>query len=607
MWSLSLFAALLSGICVATADQCVLDVKDNVTYVGISRNGVELFLNIPFGQDTGGANRFKPPRPYTPTPGSFVNAQSYGPACPQERTLADPPFQLSNTTNISENCLNLNVARPNGTSDQDRLPVMLYIFGGGFVSSNPKLGFLFYSGCIHGANETIYLKYQSLTHEVQIEGKNSEKRIAPDGLILESVENGLPVIHVGINYRLGFFGFAQSAALETEGSENAGLRDQRLAIEWVRDHIEHFGGDPNMITIFGQSSGGLAVGMQILAYGADRPVPFQRAICESQALEPGITGNFSIDAMELVVDYVGCNTTDLHSEETIGCLRDFDMETLLNASLATYLGDVAHNIGDIWLPVVDGDFVPAAPSQLIKEGRFGNVTTMIGWCQDDLAYFTDTNITTAQQTHDFVEAYVPTMTSDNVDKLLALYPIADFPANEAANKSSEFYRTARIWRDILMTCQPMWFAENIARLGNDVYLYDWNQTILDDIFKNLYNETGFGVVHGSEISYIFGNLTPYTPYFDPPAEDYALASRGSRSWSTFASTGKPGLEGHDTFQGFTPAFSADGEVSVFVVGGPDEGLSAIDGPNAKVAITQQKLRERCAFLNLDELIDQLRY
>jgi carboxylesterase type B len=95
----------------------------------------------------------------------------------------------------------------------------------------------------------------------------------PDGLILQSIKNGLPVIHVAINYRLGckllyheitalethnfsVFGFAQHETLRKEKSENAGLRDQRLAIEWVRDHIAAFGGDPEKITIFGQSSGG---------------------------------------------------------------------------------------------------------------------------------------------------------------------------------------------------------------------------------------------------------------------------------------------------------------------------------------------------------------
>ncbi|KAI8623702.1 putative lipase [Xylariaceae sp. FL1651] len=566
-------ALLLSGA--NCSNPRVVDEKEGVTFEGLNRNGIEVFLGISFGEDTGGANRFKPPKPYKYARGSVVSAQAYGPACPQEVGDAFPPFAYTATTEISEDCLNLVIGRPSGTTNQSHLPVMIYIYGGSLWS-----------------------------------GQNREAATAPDGLVLESIENGLPVIMVGINYRLGVFGFAQSAALEAEGSENAGLRDQRLAIEWVRDHIDQFGGDPEKITIFGQSSGGLSVGMQIMAYGGSKPVPFQQSICESQALEPGITGNFTIDAMRLVVDAIGCNASSLHSGETVACLRDFDMQTLLNASTSTYLSDVAHNYGDIWLPVIDGDFLPAAPSELIREGKFANVTTMIGWCEDDLTIFTDTSISTEQQVHDYIQAYAPAMTSDNVDKLLSLYPVSEFQSNAAANLTSQFYRTARIARDILMTCQPIFYAENLARRGNDVYLYDWNQTISDQVIAGLYNVTGFGVIHTSDLEYVFGNLSVYDSGgfpFRPTPADYALVSRGSRSWSTFASTGKPSLKGHDTFAGFTTAFPDNDEVDIFIAGGPYEGLSAIDGPKAKAVMKAERLSERCAFLNSDEIIEQLRY
>ncbi|KAJ2987405.1 hypothetical protein NUW58_g4526 [Xylaria curta] len=436
-------------------------------------------------------------------------------------------------------------------------------------------------------------------------------------MVRESVANGLPVIMVAINYRLGVFGFAQSAALKAERSENAGLRDQRLALEWVREHIDQFGGNRDKITIFGQSSGGLAVGMQIrsdssgaVAYGASKPVPFQQAIGQSQINEPGITGYFTAEAMKSVVSAVGCNASSLHSDKTVSCLRSFDTQTLLNASIETYVADVAHNVGDIWLPVVDGDFLPAAPSRLIKEGRFANITTTIGWCDNDLTAFIDTTISTDKHAHDFIQAYIPAMTSANVDKLLSLYPISEFIANTRANLSSQFYRTAQAVRDILMVCQPLFYAENLARRGNNVYLFDWNQTISDQVIEALTQETGYGVIHTSDLEYVFGNLSLYDngeyPFHATPA-DYALASRGSRSWSTFASTGKPSLKGHHTFAGFTPAFSRTGEISVFIAGGPHEGLSAIDGPRSKAALKVQRLRERCAFINSDEVIEQMRY
>ncbi|KAI1823314.1 putative lipase [Xylaria intraflava] len=553
----------------------VLDKSQDVTYNGLNRNGIEVFLGIPFGEGISGPNRFKPPMPYTPARGSAVNATSYGPACVQAQVPSNPPFSYTDVTAISEECLNLNIGRPSGTTNDSRLPVMVYIYGGSF--------FL---------------------------GQNREIATSPDGIVVESIENGMPVIVVAVNYRLGIFGFAQSGALEDEGSENAGLRDQRLAVEWVRDHIDQFGGNPEKITIFGQSSGGLAVGMQIMAYGGSKPVPFQQAICESQNNEPGITGNFTIDAMKRVVDVVGCNTTSLHSAETVSCLRNLDTGTLLNASLLTYSDDISDNIGDIWLPVVDGDFLPAAPSELIKQGKFANVTTMIGFCDNDLTAFTDLSIKTDEQAHAFIQAYVPTMTRANVDKFLSLYPIDEFQTNEAANLSSQFYRTAQAFRDILMVCQPLFYAENLAKRGSDVYLYDWNQTISDQVLKGLDNETGLGVIHTSDLEYVFGNLSAYDngeyPFHSSEA-DNALSSRGSRSWSTFASTGKPSAEYHNTFQGFTTAFPGGDEIDIFVAGGPHEGLSAIDGPRANAALKAQNLRERCAFINSDEIIEQLRY
>lgn len=161
-------AAALCHVGLATASPRVADAKRAVTYQGLERNGIEVFLNIPYGQDTGGENRFRPPKAHVPVPGSTVDATSYGPACPQKLGIWFPPISLGNITNVSEDCLNLNVARPRGTCATDRLPVMVYIHGGSFWA-----------------------------------GSNHETTILPDGMILESVRNGLPIIHVAMNYRLG--------------------------------------------------------------------------------------------------------------------------------------------------------------------------------------------------------------------------------------------------------------------------------------------------------------------------------------------------------------------------------------------------------------------
>jgi carboxylesterase type B len=360
----------------------------------------------------------------------------------------------------------------------------------------------------------------------------------------------------------------------------------------------------------------------LVAYGGTKPVSFQRAIAQSQIFEPGITANYSRDATRLVVDEVDCDGAAFDSSDTIACLRALDMQTLLNASVDTYTDDTAHNSGDIWLPAVDGDLLPAAPSQLVATGKFARgLTVMMGWTQDDEAVYTNVSIQTAQDTRDFLQAYIPDVSRTNMDKLLALYPVSEFtPVLTDSFLSAEFYRSARIFTDILVVCEPLLFGPQLASGGNgsEVFLYDWNQTVLGPALAAEYNEPqsvfDMGVVHISEYAYVFANLSVYDEEddgipFDPTASDYALTHRGSRSWSTFASIGKPSLAGHDTFVGWDKAYPGDDEGApyIFVAGGPHDGLSAVDGPEAKPWIRDQKLTERCDFLNSPEMIASLHW
>ena len=328
--------------------------------------------------------------------------------------------------------------------------------------------------------------------------------------------------------------------------------------------------------------------------------------------------------MQVLVDYVGCNTTSLDDAATVSCLQALDMQTLFDASQATYQS--GH--GDLWLPVVDGDFWPAAPSVLLREGRFARVTAMIGWAQDDMTLYTDPSIRTAQDTRDSVRGPYRGLRDANLAALLALYPAADFEAEAAAKGNyhpSEFYRAARLARDILMVCQPLHVARALAGAGpdrNDVFLYAWNQTVLGPALAAVRGLRGVGVPHTAEFAYAFGNLSAYDvkgyPFAPAPA-DYALARRAARSWSTFASTGRPSLAGHDTLAGFGAAYNgsgagddggdggAGGGPYIFVVGGPHEGLSAVDGAGSIPEVAEQRIRERCAFLNSPEVIEQLGY
>lgn len=279
------------------------------------------------------------------------------------------------------------------------------------------------------------------------------------------------------------------------------------------------------------------------------------------------------------------------------------MHDMLRAQINTHGDGGAQNVGDEWLPVVDGDFLPKAPSQLISEGGFHSVPSIIGWTDEDTVPFVG-NPQTNADVLDFFTAYLPGFTESNVHKLLSLYPPFEFHADPANNLSASLFRAGRVLRDILMTCQPIHYARAISNAGSPVYLYDWNQTMLGPFLP------GYGVVHTSEFAYVFGNLSHYQidgyPYHPSPS-DHVLKERGAGSWAGFVSHGKPSMKGQKTLQGWMPAFAQHNEVDVFVAGGPHEGLWAEDGPRSTPAFEAQKLRERCDFINSPEIIDQLLY
>ncbi|KAK7539765.1 putative lipase [Phyllosticta citribraziliensis] len=561
------------------------DATRNITYAGILANNVEQFLSIPYGQPTNGTRRFADPVPVSVADGSVIDATDYGDACPQPDVDANG-FGVN--VSQSEDCLRLKVARPVGTKEGDALPVMVYIYGGSLFSGNIN-----------------------------------DPTANPDGLILQSVENGLPVVYVAMNYRLNIFGFALSDALKNDDSLNVGMKDQRLALEWVQDNIHLFGGDPERVTIFGQSSGGLSVGIQILAYGGSQPAPFSGAIMESTALEPTSTSNLSSSAFASIAAALNCTTPTANgsasadSPATVACLRGLPWQTLL-AAASTQASTVVGS-GDIWLPAVDGTFLPAPQSELVRRGAFASgVRMMAGWTQDDATLFLpSTNMSTTGAVRDFLHAYWPGLSDGTVEQLLELYPVADFAANTTAGLPANFYRAARIFREILLVCPALLLGEAVrdkhlasnSSSAPPVFYYAHNATITA-LYEDSIGYPGRGVIHTSELPYVFANFTPFTTKSDtirPSAADDALLRRVSRSWSSFAWFGAPGVEGKDTLVGWTPAYASANDTDLYVIGGPGEGMSALEGARAKPAVAAQRLRERCAFLNGDEVIRELQY
>jgi carboxylesterase type B len=231
---ISFIATLLIGAVAAQSPVTVTDNSHNVSYVGFSFAGTEQFQNIKYGQDTSGQNRFKHPQPFSYPTGTVVQATAAGAACPQNsiQSLLGAISTNPGVFNISEDCLNLEVVRPAGTKPGAKLPVMVWVLGGG--------------------NEAGSYNY-SLEN--------------PTALVASSAAKGTPIIYVSMNFRQNIFGFANSLALAQEGSLNTAMFDQRLALQWIQANIATFGGDNKTVTLFGESDGGTSIGLQLMAYG----------------------------------------------------------------------------------------------------------------------------------------------------------------------------------------------------------------------------------------------------------------------------------------------------------------------------------------------------
>lgn len=179
-----------------------------------------------------------------------------------------------------------------------------------------------------------------------------------------------------------------------------------------------------------------------------------------------------------------------------------------------------------------------------------------------------------------------------------------------------------------MVCEPILLARALQKKEKRVYMYNFNQTLLDPIIASVYNISGMGVVHTSEFAYTYGNLSHYNvsgyPFY-PTQADHDLAQRASRSWARFAYSGDPSPSaGRSTelspsqpkaLQGWLPAFWSFNEVStpgytprrpghtyVYTIGGPEEGLWPLDGEGSVEAVRGQRLEEKCAFFNDAEFI-----
>uniref|UniRef100_A0A8C5XG45 Carboxylic ester hydrolase n=1 Tax=Microcebus murinus TaxID=30608 RepID=A0A8C5XG45_MICMU len=307
-------------------------VRGSLVHVKGTDVGVHTFLGIPFAKPPLGPLRFAPPEP--PESWSGVrDGTSYPAMCLQDFTITnEESLYMFNMTMpsipVSEDCLYLNIYTPAHAHEGSHLPVMVWIHGGAFVMGMASMY---------------------------------------DGSMLAAYEDVVVVI---IQYRLGVLGFFSTGDKHATG--NWGYLDQVAALRWVQQNIAHFGGNPDRVTIFGESAGGISVSSHVLSPMSQGL--FHGAIMESGvALLPGLITNSS-DMASRVANLSACDQVD--SEALVGCLRGKSEEEIL----------AIHKAFDIMPGVVDGAFLPRHPQELLTSADFQPVPSIIGVNNDEYGW-----------------------------------------------------------------------------------------------------------------------------------------------------------------------------------------------------------------------------
>jgi carboxylesterase type B len=429
---------------------------------GLSLLGVESFRGIPYAEPPVGQLRLKPPKRLTTGLSNF-DARGIAPACPQMfissetegilggilDLLLDVPFLKPLTG--QEDCLSISVQRPAGTKSDAKLPVLFWIFGGGFQL---------------GATNT----YDATD------------------LLRRGIDQKQPFIFVAVNYRVAGFGFLPGAEILADGSANLGLLDQRMGLEWVADNIAAFGGDPDKVTIWGESAGAISVFDQMALYGGNATYKekqlFRGAIMNSGSIVPSdpVDCPKGQAVYDSVVERSGCAGSD----DTLACLREVDYDTFLDAVNAEP-GILSYSsVALSYLPRPDGHVLPESPDVLVKNGQYHAVPMIIGDQEDEGTLFAlfQTNLTRTNDIVDYLsKLFFHSASKEELTVLVETYPSAwsagsPFRTGILNSFYSSYKRLAAILGDLVFTLTRRVFLADTLAVNPDVpswsYLASYN-------------------------------------------------------------------------------------------------------------------------------------
>lgn len=372
---------------------------------------VRSFKGIPFAAPPLGDLRWRAPQPVKPWEG-VRKADAFAPGPMQNALFA---IAMGGTTNLSEDCLYLNLWTP-AKHDDDRLPVMVWIYGGAFVSGLTSL--------------PIY-----------------------DGTRLAQKQ----VVLVTLAYREGAFGFLAHPDLSREsgrGSGCYGLQDQVAALKWIKDNIARFGGDPGRVTIFGESAGGISASMLTIVPAAKGL--FHRAISQSGgSMAPIKHGNApgeSIPALVLA-EKAGVRFLENLGAKDLTAARALDAGRIQGAS---------GGMGSFW-PVADGETIPGDANELFQNGRFHDTPILIGSNSDEGAMFVQSGATPESFETQIKSSYGPA-----ADSILANYP--------HASKTECFKSSKDVFRELYFAWPTWKWAQLQSTHGTGkAYVYYFNR------------------------------------------------------------------------------------------------------------------------------------
>ena len=457
---------------------------------GSESGGIRSFKGIRYAGAPEGAFRFLPPT--APEPWTGVrDATAPGPAAPQ---YALPLFGWISAAGVAagEDCLSLNVWTP-GLDDAKR-PVLVWIHGGGFVVGAGSTGI--YDG-----------------HDLALRGD---------------------VVVVTINYRLGALGYAHLGTVlgpEFEQSTNLGVRDQIAALEWVRDNIDRFGGDPGNVTVFGQSAGAMSIGALL---GAPRARPlFRRAVCMSGAADHVIDRE---DGERAARQFLRALGGPAPSHEVLGRIP---LSEILRAQseVMSELGDMRTMM--VFLPCVDGDVIPEQPLDAVRSGATADTPLLIGATLDEWRLFR------------LVDPGPTTLGEAQLERLFA-QALSGFAAAPDGPAAVRAFREAITTGDDELSAGEVWSAFQTARMmhfpaarlaeaqaaGGGAahnYLFTWRPPAL---------RRALGACHGLDIPFVFGAIRHplILPLVGLGGAVSALSRSMQSAWVTFAREGVPGDE-----------------------------------------------------------------